>query len=144
MDFQRLAKAMQNSERLPLTEEEVGSLKVDQMIKKNPEKEEISNPNENTQKDLPKTPRRSARLKAKKDPICKLGCCVSLLALLLLTGQTTAFTPPHLDRVSHFQTNISERAEIYQVRNPTEQNNIFSQAPLSSNPPGLTTFNTSP
>ena len=34
LDFQRLAKAMQNSEKLPLVEEEAGSLKIDQIIKK--------------------------------------------------------------------------------------------------------------
>ena len=82
VDFERLAKAMQNSEDPPLTKEEIKSLRVDQLIKKHPEKREKSSPNEDTQENLPTAPRRSERWKAKKDPICGFACCISLLALL--------------------------------------------------------------
>ena len=122
---------MQNSEKPPLTKEEIESLRVDQLIKKYPEKREKSSPNEDTQENLPTAPRRSERLKAKKDPICGFGCCISLLALLLLAGQAQALNPLLLNRARHFQRNISESTKTHQT-------------PLSLHHPGLTTFNTSP
>lgn len=113
LDFERLAKAMQNSEKPPLTKEEIESLRVYQLIKKYPEKREKSSSNEDTKENLPTAPRRSERLKAKKDPICSFGCCISLLALLLLAGQAQAPNPILLNRARHFQRNISESTKTH-------------------------------
>ena len=133
MDFQRLAKAMQNSELPPLVEEDMGSLKLDQTIQRAPKKEKPSNPTKTTLTDLPKTPRISDRLAAKENSTCSSGCCISLLALLLATGQATALISLHPNGASHVQSNISEKTNIYlEVRNHTERNNDLLQDPISS------------
>ena len=108
LDFQRLAKAMQSSEHSPIVEEDMEPLKLDQTIQRAPEKEKPSNYTETKPKDLPKTPRRSDRLVAKKNSTCRSGCCISLLALLLATRQATALTSPHPNGPSHFLANKSE------------------------------------